>query len=97
MTQKRDMSFYTELIIITVVVIVISNVWAHIFKKGIQSVLGDSLFGKLIAAIVITCIGIYFLQKMYGNKNQPYITPGDKLRKSVSKDENEIPKVFTAI
>lgn len=64
--RNKDISFYTELIIITVVVMVIANIWSKFIKQGIEELIHPPLLERFLIALAITLVGVYVLLKLYG-------------------------------
>ena len=80
--EGRDITFYAELVVVTVVALIVANVWVDLLRKGIHWMFPHSYVGELIAAVIITALAIPFLHKIFGQmegSSPPKITLTQRL------------------
>lgn len=70
--EKKDVQFYTELVVVTVVALVTANVWIDFLQQTIQRFYPHNLTVLFISASILTVAAVFLLHQLFGkrkNKN----------------------------
>lgn len=69
MAPKRDLSFYAEIVILTVLAIVGANIWTEWLNRWVERKYGKTETSSLILAIGITVGAVLLLWGIFGKKH----------------------------
>ena len=65
--RKRNISFYSELVIVTVLSLVAANIWIRWLTTGLNRYFPGSLMVDFIVAIIMTIVAIVALHIAFSN------------------------------
>ena len=68
--NKRDLAFYTELIVLTIVALICAGLWIDAFKHTLRHFFGTNLIAAYLAAILISLIAVFGLHQLFGDKKE---------------------------
>lgn len=68
MTSRKDLHFYTELVVVTVLSLVAAKAWFHWFIRALNKYAGTSLLVDFIAALILTGVAIFGLHFLFSRK-----------------------------
>lgn len=68
MNRERDLEFYSELVIVTIVSFVAAKAWFEWFGKFIARYVGSSLTIDFLSALILTGAAIFVLHLLFSRK-----------------------------
>lgn len=71
MTEVRDLKFYTELVVVTVVALIASNTWVDFLQEFIREWYPHNLMALFITAAIATIAAIFLLHVLFGKNEDP--------------------------
>nr|QBK86530.1 MAG: hypothetical protein LCMAC102_03250 [Marseillevirus LCMAC102] len=65
MSNKRNLHFYTELVLVTVLSLIAANSWVRFLSQTLDYYFPRSLVVDLIVSIIMTIVAIYVLHLVF--------------------------------
>jgi hypothetical protein len=66
---ERNLRFYSELVIVTVLSLVAANAWVRLLTQTLNRYYPGSLIVDLLVAIIITAVAVFVLHTFFSDRN----------------------------